>query len=143
MKTVAGLWIDHRKASIVFLRDNKEETKVILSNVEKQAGRIEGVRSTAPFESQLVHADDRQERDFAGHLESYYDEVISTIREAESVFIFGPGEAKGELKKRMERNGLGKSVVGIETIDKLTDPQISAKIKNYYKGASRENKRSH
>lgn len=33
-----------------------------------------------------------------GYLNFYYDEVISFIRDAESVLIFGPGEAKTELK---------------------------------------------
>jgi hypothetical protein len=32
MKTIVGLWIDHRKAVIVAVSDKKEETKVIESN---------------------------------------------------------------------------------------------------------------
>lgn len=36
MKRKAGLWIDHRKAVIVFLSGREEEIKVIKSNVEKQ-----------------------------------------------------------------------------------------------------------
>jgi hypothetical protein len=138
MKTVAGLWIDHRKASIVFIRDNKEEAKLIVSNVEKQPGRFKHVRSTASFESQLVHADDSRERDFTGRLKKYYNEVISSIREAEAIFIFGPGEAKGELKKLLDKDGLGGSIVGIESNDKMTDPQIRARIRQYYRAASQK-----
>ena len=44
MKTAAGLWIDHRKAVIVFVSDEREKTMEIRSNVEKQPGRFEGVR---------------------------------------------------------------------------------------------------
>ena len=39
----------------------------------------------------------------------------------------GPGEAKGELKARLERRGLGARIVGVETVDKMTDRQIAAK----------------
>ena len=38
---------------------------------------------------------------------SYYDEVIAVIRDAQAILILGPGEAKGELKKRLERDKLG------------------------------------
>jgi len=44
-----------------------------------------------------------------GHLANYYDEVIACIGDAETILIFGPGEAKGELKKRMERDKIGET----------------------------------
>jgi hypothetical protein len=44
-----------------------------------------------------------------------------------------PGEAKGELKKCLERNKLGGHIVGIETIDRMTDRQIAAKVRRYFK----------
>jgi len=59
-----------------------------------------------------------------GHLNIYYDAVIAGIRDAEAILIFGPGEAKGDLKKRLERDKLGGRIVGIETVDKMTDRQI-------------------
>jgi hypothetical protein len=127
-----GLWIDHRKAVIVFLAGKEEETKLVKSNVEKQIQRAAGSRSGGPFESLAVPSDDHQQREFTGHLNTYYNEVISCIRDAESILIFGPGEAKGELKKHLEREGLGGRIVGIETVDKMTDPQIAAKVRQYF-----------
>ena len=49
--------------------------------------------------------------------------------DAETILIFGPGEAKGELKKRMERDKIGIRIVAMETADKMTEPQIVAKVK--------------
>jgi stalled ribosome rescue protein Dom34 len=132
MKRKVGLWIDHRKAVIVFLADNEEEIKVIKSNVEKHIRRSAASRSGGPFESQAVPSDDRQQQEFTGHLNTYYNEVISCIRDSESILILGPGEAKGELKKHLEREGLGGRIVGIETVDKMTDPQIAAKVRQYF-----------
>jgi len=129
MKTIAGVWIDHRKAVIAAVSDNGEETKVIESNVEKHSGRVDGVRSTTSYESQKVQADDSRERDFTGHLHVYYDEVIAAIRDAEAILIFGPGEAKGELKKRLERDNLGGRIVAVESADKMTDRQVTAKVR--------------
>ncbi len=67
-----------------------------------------------------------------GHLNIYYDEVVSCIRDAESILIFGPGEAKGELKKRLEKDNLGDHIVGIEPADRMTDPQVVAKVKEHF-----------
>ena len=132
MKTRVGLWIDHRKAIIVAVTDKGEDIKLIMSKVDKQPGRSGGIRSTATYEAQQVPADDSRERKFTGHLNIYYDAVIASIRDAESILIFGPGEAKGELKKRLKRDNLDSRVVGIETVDKMTDRQIAAKVRQYF-----------
>jgi hypothetical protein len=51
----------------------------------------------------------------------------------EAVLIFGPGEAKLQLKERLSRSKtLAERIVGIETTDELTDPQIVAKVKEHY-----------
>jgi len=49
------------------------------------------------------------------------------------ILIFGPGEAKGELAKRIENAGLSGRIAGIETVDKMTDRQIAAKVRTYLK----------
>ncbi len=132
MKRKVGLWIDHKKAVIVFLAGEEEEMKLVRSNVEKQIRRAAGSRSGGRFESQTVPSDDRQQRAFTGHLNTYYNEVISCIRDAESILIFGPGEAKGELRKHLEREGLGGRIVGVETVDEMTDGQIAAKVRQHF-----------
>ena len=81
-------------------------------------------------------ADDSRERKFTGHLNIYYDAVIACIRDAESILIFGPGEAKGELQKRIKKTNLGGRIVGIETVDKMTDRQIESKVRQYFREKS-------
>jgi len=66
------------------------------------------------------------------HLNIYYDAVIASIGDAESILIFGPGEAKGELNKRLKRNKLGGRIAGVETVDKMTDRQIAAKVRQRF-----------
>jgi stalled ribosome rescue protein Dom34 len=77
-------------------------------------------------------AEDMRDRRFANHLNKYYDEVIAQIREADSILIFGPGEAKGELEKRLEGEGLKKRIVGIGTADKMTERQIAARVRQRF-----------
>src|SRR4030095_15317953 len=126
MKKQIGLWIDHRKAVIAIISDEGEELKKITSNMEKH------VRFTGGRASEDGSTEDVRDRQFGNHLNSYYDEVIAVIRGADSIQIFGPGEAKGELEKRLEHEGLKAHIVASETADKMTDRQISAKVREHY-----------
>jgi hypothetical protein len=65
-------------------------------------------------------------------MNAFYDTVIGKIATADAMFIFGPGEAKGELKQRLEHRQLGSRVSALETADKLSDRQISAKVRQYF-----------
>jgi stalled ribosome rescue protein Dom34 len=127
MKSAAGMWIDHRKAVIVIVSDQGEETKQIESGMEKH------VRFSGGSRSEQGGGEDQQDRQFTGHLNAYYDEVIAHLRDTESILIFGPGEAKGELEKRLASKGLSERVVGIETVDKMTDRQIAAKVRQHFR----------
>lgn len=124
MKKVIGLWIDHRETVIVILTDEGEETRRIESDIEKHV-RFSGGAQTDVTE-------DMRDRRFTNRLNKYYDEVIASIREADSILILGPGEAKVELKKRLESEALGGCIVGIETVDKMTDRQIAAKVRQRF-----------
>jgi hypothetical protein len=124
MKTEVGLWIDHRKAVIAIIAGTNEELKQIDSNMEKQV-RYSGA-------AQEHSAEDQRDRRFKGHLNKYYDEVIACIRDADSILIFGPGEAKIELEERMGHETIRGRVVGVETVDKMTDRQIAARARERF-----------
>lgn len=134
MKTTAGLWIDHRQAIVVIVSATGEEIKQISSNAEKQLRRTGSTPLQGNFEAQKVPADGSQQRAFSAQLNTFYDEVIDCIRNTESILIMGPGEAKGELKVRLEGKKLGDRVSGIETVDNMTETQIVAKVRQHFGG---------
>ncbi len=133
MKTHIGLWIDHHRAVLILPSDEAHETKEILSHADRQPGRIDGKRSTEAFETLLVQADDVTDRKFEQHLNKYYDEVIALVHEASALFILGPGEAKGELVKRLAVKQPSDRSVEVETTDKLTDRQIATKVREHFR----------
>lgn len=126
MKKQAGLWIDRRKAVVVIVTDEGEEIKKITSGMEKH------VRFSSGDASEIGSTEDVRDRQFGNNLNKFYDEVIAYIRDSDSIQIFGPGEAKGELEKRLEHAGLKDHVLAVETVDKMTDRQISAKVKEHF-----------
>lgn len=128
-----GLWLDHEKAVIVTVADGVKENVLTIAGEGKQLRRKGDLPMTGGFESQKVPADDRQLRTYTAHLNRYYNSVIAGIDKADSILIFGPGEAKGELKKHIEKKKLGKRIAKIETADKMTKPQIVSKVRKYFK----------
>lgn len=125
MTSELGVWIDHRKAVIATITGGGEELEEVTSDMEKRV-RYAGA-------AQEDSAEDQRDRRFTEHLNRYYDEVIGHIRDAESILLLGPGEAKIELERRMQHEGLEGHIVGVETVDKMTDGQIAARVRQYYR----------
>jgi hypothetical protein len=125
MKKDIGLWIDHRKAVVVTVSDEGEEVQEITSRMGKRVRFASG-------DSEDGSSEDMRDRQYGNRLNSYYDAVIAVIRGGDSIQIFGPGEAKGELKKRLESKGFSGRIVKLETVDKMTDRQIAAKVRDHF-----------
>ena len=134
MKVKAGVWIDHRKALIVSMTAAGERAVLIVSKVEKHLQRSGDSPLKGRYEAQQVPADDRRESALTAELNIFYDSVIAALRSAQSYIILGPGEAKGELKRRLVKRRLGGRLAAIMVADKMTDRQIAAKVREHYSG---------
>jgi hypothetical protein len=127
-----GVWIDHREATIVFASEQERTATHISSNVQKQLRREGSSPTDVTFESQLVPADDSRERRLTGLLARYYDEVIENLQRAQSILIFGPGEAKRELKKRLELSRCDGRVLYLQAAERMTERQIASKVEEHF-----------
>jgi hypothetical protein len=127
MAMQVGLWVDHRKAVIVTVSDKRDSIQQVESNVEKHVRYSGGATG-----DHRATAEDTRDRHFEAELDKYYEEVIARIGDAEAILIFGPGEAKGELRTQLERVGRGSRIVSVEPADKMTDGQIAAKVRERF-----------
>ena len=130
MTREVGVWIDHRKAVIAIIAGKTEEVRQVTSNMEKHV-RYSGA-------AQEDSAEDQRDKRFTGHLNKYYDQVIGCIRHADAILIFGPGEAKIELEERLGREALRGRIVGVETVDKMTDRQVAARVRQRFLKSKRK-----
>jgi stalled ribosome rescue protein Dom34 len=126
MSKQAGIWIDHREAFIIFVGDAATEGQHLTSGMEKH------VRYSGHATQEAGTAENQRDRQFATHLEHYYEDVIKQVHDVTSLLLLGPGEAKGELKKQLEKKWPRIKVLALETTDKMTQPQISAKVREYF-----------
>ena len=133
MAREVGLWIDHRQAVVVILLNQGEELEHVSSGMGKHIRYSGASQSKNAAGSHDDASEDTRDRRFGNQLVEYYDTVISHLRDADSILIIGPGEAKGELQKRLEGEALGGRIVGIETADKMTDGQITAAVRQHFR----------
>jgi hypothetical protein len=127
MNHTVGIWIDHARAVIVSASDGGVTTTTLESDVDahpRYSGQQDG------------GGEKKYEERHRQRLDHYYDQVIGKLGQPEAVLLFGPGEAKLELKERLRRVRTPVArTVDIETADKLTEPQIVAKVKEHFRVA--------
>jgi hypothetical protein len=119
-----GVWIDHKKAVIVSIAAGEVTTKTLESNVAPHPHYSGSQEGGGEKKYEVRHNQD---------LNRYYDDVIGQLGKPDAVLLIGPGEAKLQLKERLGRSKVSsESIVAVESADKLTDPQIVAKVKEHY-----------
>ena len=131
MKNI-GLWIDRKKAVLVIQDDQGENTQQIESGVGRHVRYHGASHPKSPFSAQYQQGDDQLDNRFTEQLNKFYEKVIAHLREADAVLIFGPGEAKLELEKRIVHEKVRVPFIKIEAADKMTERQIAAKVRNYF-----------
>jgi hypothetical protein len=126
-----GLWIDHKQAYAIWYDDGKVE--VIPSQIEPSAHFSGGTRLGGKQNSK-ADTELRQNDRFRSQLKKYYQQVISVLKNADLIFIMGPGKAKIEFEKVVKKNKVMEGrVLKVETADKMTKNQMVAYVKNFYK----------
>ncbi len=133
MNNKAGVWIDHKKAVIVSTSPDPITANTLESEVGPHARYSGRAGYPTPDGPQDGGGEKQYEARYGQHLDRYYDAVIKQLGHPEALLVFGPGEAKLQLKERLGHSkALSECTVVVETTDKLTDPQIVAKVKEHY-----------
>jgi hypothetical protein len=130
MNKKVGLWLNRNKAVIVSIANKTEGRRIITSDMEHYV-----LYSTVvPGDGSPEEIRDRR---FWNHLGEYYDKIVAHIRDAEEIQVFGPGVAKYELEKRLEREGLAIHIISMEDAEIMSDLQIGIKVQNRFPIQSR------
>lgn len=131
MGTRIGVWIDHKKAVIVVAGQDTATT--VESDVPGHTRFSGGSGHPGGHISQRGRSEKQSEERNRNALDQYFDEVIDRLGDAESLLILGPGEAKTQLAERLGRaTRRPRPTIALETTDKLTDPQIVAKVSEFF-----------
>ena len=134
MKRQTGIWIDSSKAIIVSLNGKEESITEIDSTIEnKSYPNREGNKGT--FSGSHHSASETQLNNRKKEQTNYFmDSIIDYIKRSDELYVFGPANAKTELKKRIQTEKIiaPDKLKGVDTSDKLTINQIVAKVQDFY-----------
>ena len=101
------LWTSHKRAIIVSITNGVEE---VLHVESKGKGGVE--------------------EKWRQHRGKHYRKVIRAIQDAQEIFIFGPAQAKMELKSEiLKSESLSHRVVGTEIAASMTEKQLVARAR--------------
>jgi hypothetical protein len=128
-----GIWIDHAHAVIVHASTSGVRAETLESHLGSHHRYSARAGAPSHDSDRAEGGEKKYEEQYGQLLNEYYDTVIDHLGDAGAVLILGPGEAKLQLKERMGRSkSLSHTTVGLETADKLTEPQIVAKVMEHY-----------
>jgi hypothetical protein len=133
MRRKVGIWIDHQKAVIVFASGDRVTTTTLESKIGPHAAYSDRAEYPTADGTRGAKGERNSEAHYGQLLDRYYDDVVRLVARPEALLIFGPGEAKLQLKERFCRSrGLCDRIVGVHPTDALTDPQIVARVKEHF-----------
>jgi hypothetical protein len=132
MKKQIGLWIDHQKAILVILDNDKQEVRRIQSKLDRHVHFENEANARTVERPEYYTRETRMDRRFHDHLQKYYQQVISAVSGAEKLLVFGNGEAKYEFEKQLKKNHRRVPRLHVESADKMTERQITAKVRKYF-----------
>jgi peptide subunit release factor 1 (eRF1) len=116
-----AIWVDHNEAFLAkFQNDLLNREEEIYSNADPHThgGGWSQHRIDAHRHEQLIH---------------FYDEIVGHLGQVDEILILGPGQAKHELRSRIEHHkGLRGKVLELKTTDQISEEQFVKEAENYF-----------
>jgi len=134
MKNQAGIWIDGKEAVVVRINGETTDTKTIVSDIENKTHH-EKESHKGTFQG-MHHGNEEKKFDERKkhQVKDYLNRVISEVKDANEIYVFGPSEMKKHLKSEIENDKLiVEKLKDVETADNMTTNQIVARVKEYFK----------
>ena len=129
MKKV-GIWIDHRKAVVVTIENGDEKLQTIEGDIERHAGPSGGWRTSTPWGPQAPVNEHGREEHYRKQVTNFYKEVVKAIGKPDQLLVMGPAQAKREFAESLEKVANLRDVpLKVVSADKMTDPQVAAKVR--------------
>lgn len=132
MNREIGIWLDYKTAYFIRLQEGEATVEEIPSAVEDYHPSG-GATSKTPWGPQ----DSIKEKTYLERkkqqLQRFFQSIIQKLERGDTLYIFGPAEAKLGLKKAIEANNqLTIDLRAVEAADQMTQNQKIAQVKTFF-----------
>ncbi len=133
-KPYLGVWVDHKQAFLLWMDEQGEadvqHTEADYPERGEKSDRVQAGAGTV-YGGMAPHAHVEQKRQQQS--KKFYDTLFRAIRKAPEVYIFGPGQAKKELQKRLkEHKDFNGRIRAVESAKKMSEAQMAAKVRGFF-----------
>lgn len=118
-KQIAGVWMDNNKASVISTTSGNEFEIVhtIKSDDHRGGGSEHSINNAKQ-----------------GDNVKFFKSISALLVNYDKLLIFGPGKAQEQFKNHLEADAqFSKKKISIESADQLTDPQMIAQVREFFK----------
>lgn len=119
-KQYAGVWLDNHQAMIITQEDQQGEYSIHdkLKAKEAHSGGSEHTMNNAKQSDSL----------------KYFKSVSNLLMKYDEILIFGPGKSQEQFQNHLQEDVQFKSKkISIDSAEQLTDPQMIAKVREFFK----------
>ena len=119
-KQFAGIWLDNKHAMIITAgEENDFSIATRIKATDSQSGGSEHAINNG---KKTEHA-------------KYFKEISSQLAQFDEILIFGPGQSQEQLQNTLKDDvQFNQKRISIDSADNLTDPQMVAKVRDFFKG---------
>ncbi|HIP47721.1 MAG TPA: hypothetical protein EYG92_02000 [Lutibacter sp.] len=129
-----GIWIDKRNAKIITIENGNAKMNSIHSEIEEfkihggSGSRQKGGPQDVVQDSKFLKREKNQTK-------RYFEDIIPAIKDTDSLVIFGPAQTGNDFNKELSKKhpNIYKKVKSVEKTDTMTDNQLVAWVKDFFK----------
>jgi hypothetical protein len=114
---------------LVSIEGDQTTVEHIESHAESHFRPSGGWKAADTSVAQSVSKEQKSDERCKYQYHNFYQMLIKKVGKSDNIFIFGPGDAKLELAKEIEKiKGQHNRIAVVEASDSLTENQIAAKL---------------
>jgi len=134
VKQRIGVWIDSKDAVVISITQNGEKIKKIASGIDTRLREDGEKNKQGRMGNQYMDPEKNRLNKKTEQQQQFFKEIMGEIEKADSIVLFGPSSMKYNLGKEIHKNiKLCDKIDGVETADSMTENQMVAWIKDFYK----------
>lgn len=132
----AGIWLDQETAYIVHLSGNEiDKVEGLIADVESRVRMAGEGKVYARFGHAFLDNQEKTQHRQANQRAKFFKSIVHRLKDVETLFIFGPGQARHGLHRMLEKDPvLAGHTAECAAADRMNKRQAVAATLAYFQG---------